>query len=279
MTKYIGMDAHSSTCTFSVMDEKGQEIDNAVIETNGRLLINYVKSIEGTKKLTLEECELSHWLFEILRPQVDELIVCNPVANKEYKKAKTDKLDARKLAKLLRGGFLTPVYHDGSKRERLRTLMSGYQDLVEEAVRLKNRYKSLFRKSGQQAKGKSLYKDEEFLEGLKRPDDRFIGGNLYHLLGEMDKSRQAYVKEILLASRRFKEVRYLKTVPGIGPINAAKIVSQVIDPGRFANKYKFFSYCGLVRHQRESAGKDMGAQEYGATEYSNASTRWLPIPS
>ena len=63
------------------------------------------------------------------------------------------------------GGFLISVYHDGSKRERFRSLMSGYQDFIEEGVRLKNRYKSLFRKSGKKVKGESFYNDKSFLEG------------------------------------------------------------------------------------------------------------------
>lgn len=241
------------------MNERGQEIDQVTLETNGKLLVGYLRSIEGPKKLTFEECELSHWLSGIIRREVNELIVCNPVANREYKKAKTDKLDARKLAKLLRGDFLTPVFHNGSEREELRALMSAYQDLVQEAVRVKNRYKSLFRKNGQQIKGESLYNDESFLEGLKRPDMKFIGSELYHLLEMMEKSRQAYHQEILKQSRRFKEIQLLKTVPGLGPIRSAQIVSQVIDPGRFLNKYKYFSYCGLVRHLRESAETNYGS--------------------
>lgn len=72
------------------------------------------------RSLPPEECELSSWLYGLLKDEVDDLIICNPVANKEYKKAKTDKLDSRKLTKLLRGNFLTPVFHDGSKRENFR---------------------------------------------------------------------------------------------------------------------------------------------------------------
>ena len=56
--------------------------------------------------------------------------------------------------------------------------MSGYQDLAEEGVRLKNRYKSLFRKSGKKVKGESLYNDESFLEGLERSDPHFHEGKL-----------------------------------------------------------------------------------------------------
>lgn len=259
--KYIGIDAHSSNCVLSVMKKDGTELDNVSIETNGRLLISYIRSIEGQKKLTFEECELSQWLYEILKDEVDETLVCNPVANRDYKRAKTDKLDARRLANLLRGGFLTPVYHDGSEREQFRGLMSGYQALVDEAVRLKNRYKSLFRKDGQMIKGTAIYNDESLLEGLDRNDLKFVGQRLYSLMVPMEEARQKYVVEIKKTNKRFKEIRYLKTLPGIADIQAAKIVSQVIDPKRFASKYKFYSYCGLARHKRNSAGKDYGSKK------------------
>ena len=105
MKKYIGLDAHSSTCSFCVMDETGKVVDTAKIVTNGRLLIEYLRSVSGRIELTFEECELSSWLYEILRKEVDKVLVCNPVENRQYKKAKTDKLDARNLANLLRGSF------------------------------------------------------------------------------------------------------------------------------------------------------------------------------
>lgn len=259
--KYIGMDAHSSKCVFSVMNKEGIELDNVSIETNGKLLINYIRSIEGRKKLSFEECELSHWLYGLLKDEVSEAVVCNPLANGNYKRAKTDKLDARKLANLLRGGFLVPVYHDGSERERFRVLMSGYQALVDEAIRLKNRYKSLFRKNGKRAKGEAIYSDENLLEDLDRSDLKFVGKRLYSLLSTMEEERKRYVSEIKRISKRFKEIRHLKTLPGIADIQAAKIVSQVIDPKRFANKYKFYSYCGLARHKWNSAGKDYGSKK------------------
>lgn len=258
---YIGMDAHMSTCTFCVMDESGREVDNTTLATNGRIIINYLKGIKGTKHLAFEECELSNWLYEITKDEVDELIVCNPVANKEYKKKKTDKLDARKIAKLLRGNFLTPVFHDGSKREKFRGLMSGYQHLVNENVRLKNRYKSLFRRSGIKVEGERIYKDRDLLKRLERPDFRFVGIQLYYLLERMDESLTIYQQQIEGSDKHFKEIKNLMSIPGIGPIQAAKIVSQVINPTRFANKYKYFAYCGLVRHKKESGGRRYGNEK------------------
>jgi len=261
MGKYIGMDAHMSTCTFCVLDEGGRELDNTTISTNGRRIISYLRGIKGSKSLAFEECELSNWLYEILKDEVKELIVCNPAANKEYKRKKTDKFDAREIAKLLRGNFLTPVFHDGSKRERFRGLMSGYQDLVDDNVRLKNRYKSLFRRSGIDVKGEGIYKDRNSLKRLERPDFRFIGIQLHYLLERMDEGLTIYQQQIERSERHFKEVRNLMSIPGIGPIQAAKIVSQVISPGRFPNKYKYFAYCGLVRHKKESGGRRYGSEK------------------
>lgn len=261
MPQYIGMDAHMSTCTFCVMDESGRETDNTTLGTNGRLIINYLRDIRGAKKLVFEECELSNWLYEILKDEVDELVVCNPVANREYKKKKTDKLDARKLAKLLRGNFLTPVFHDGSKRERFRGLMSGYQDLVNETVRFKNRYKSLFRRSGIKVEGERIYKDRDLLKELDRPDFRFIGIQLHYILEKMNESLTIYQQQIGRSKKHFKEIGNLTSIPGIGYIQAAKIVSQVINPKRFPNKYKYFGYCGLVRHKKESGGRRYGNEK------------------
>ena len=258
MKKYIGLDAHSSTCSFCVMDERGKIYDDVKIATNGRLLREYVRSVSGKKKLTFEECELSSWLYEMFKNEDCELLVCNPVENKRYKKAKTDKLDARELANLLRGNFLVPVYHDGSDREKFRDLMSGYQQLVDDAIKVKNRYKSLFRKDGQRPMGVRVYHDESLLEGLSRKDLQFVGKQMYRLLEVMEKCREEYVSEIKEYCKKFKEIKVLKTLVGIGDIQASKIVAQVIDPKRFRNKHKYFSYCGLVRHRQTSGDKNYG---------------------
>ena len=261
MNKYIGLDAHSSTCNFCVMDATGKVLDEVKIATNGRLLREYVRNIPAEKTITFEECELSSWLYEMFKREDCEILVCNPVENRKYKAAKTDKLDARQLADLLRGNFLRPVYHDGSDREKFRDLMSGYQQLVDDAVRIKNRYKSLFRKDGKRYCGNKLYNDESLLEELERKDLKFVGIQTYELLKQMEKLREEYVREIKKYAKKFREIRILTTLPGIGSIQAAKIVAQVIDPSRFKNKHKYFSYCGLVRHRQISGDKVYGERK------------------
>lgn len=252
MYKYIGLDAHSSTCTLCTVDADGTELDLTTIATNGRLLVEYVKSLGGTIVITFEECDLSIWLFELLKNHVHKVVVCNPAANAEYKKNKTDKLDARNLAKLLRGGFLRPVFHDGSSREKFRMLVSGYEDVIQEAVRLKNRLKTIRRRARLYG-AKTISVHAQFIE------DRLIDQlNLF-----LDV-RLRYKDELKKHVRQFKEAKYLMSIPAIKEIQASKIIANVVDPARFRDKYKFWSYCGLVKHLRISGGRLYGSKRaYG----------------
>ena len=238
--KYMAIDAHSSTCSFCVVDAQGAEIDQRMIATNGRLLIDYVKSLGNDVVVAFEECDLSCWLYDLLRKHAREVIVCHPAANAEYKRAKTDKLDARRLAQLLRGGFLHPVFHDGSEREKLRILVSNYDDCVRDIVRMKNRLKTINRRN-------RLSKDKTFLNHTT-----FVKERLTVQLEPLIQTQDIYHKRLEASVRRFKETKYLISLPGIKYIQAARIIAQVIDPARFKNKYKFFAYCGLVRHPRIS---------------------------
>lgn len=245
--KYIGVDVHSSRCSLSVMDSQGVEIDNTTIVTNGRLLIDYIKSIGDNTVVALEECDLSGWLFDILHHHVRQVVVCNPAANAEYKRAKTDKLDARHLAHLLRGGYLLPVFHDGSDREKFRLLVSAYEDIVGEIVRARNRLRAL-RRRAQPSAQKNFLNHAEFIKER----------SLEHLQ-QLLQSQENYKIKLQDCLKHFPETKYLLSIPGIGPIQTARIIAQVVDPRRFKNKYKFFAYCGLVRHPRISNRRFYGA--------------------
>lgn len=252
MYKYIGIDAHSSTCTLCVVDSDGKELDLATIATNGRLLVEYIKSLGGTIVITFEECDLSIWLFELFKNRVHRIVVCNPAANAEYKKNKTDKLDARNLAKLLRGGFLRPVFHDGSSREKFRMLVSAYEDVIQETVRIKNRLKTVRRRARLYG-GKGVSSHAQFIEE-----------RLVDQLEPLSDIRLTYKKELTSHVRQFDEAKYLMSIHAIKAIQASKIIAHVIDPSRFRDKYKLWSYCGLVKHKRMSGGRLYGSKRaYG----------------
>ncbi len=99
MERYIGLDAHGTSCTFAVIGPSGRKIRHDVVETNGAALVQYLKGLAGQKHLCLEEGTQSAWLFEILSPHVDELVVAGISQSRGQK---SDVLDAYMRAEELR---------------------------------------------------------------------------------------------------------------------------------------------------------------------------------
>jgi transposase len=73
--------------------------------------------------------------------------------------------------------------------------------------------------------------------------------------------KSLYEKEFESLVRGNKQLRALKSIPGIGVIGAVKIAACVVDPGRFEDKGHFWSYCGLVKHKKMSGGKCYGCRD------------------
>ena len=145
MKYYIGLDAHSATSTFAVVDQSGNCILRETVNTAENKLLSVIQRINGERHLTFEESTISQWLYLQLREHVDELLVCNPTYVAKKSGAKTDFRDALHLAQELRTNHLKPVFHDASHWSEIRVSVSGYLDIVGEIVRFKNRLKSVFR--------------------------------------------------------------------------------------------------------------------------------------
>jgi len=89
----------------------------------------------GERWVTCEEGTCAGWLYDLRHPHVAQLIVCNPWKNALLKYGnKSDQIDARKLAELLRGNHLKPVYHGENGVRTLRELARSYLTTVKGAA-------------------------------------------------------------------------------------------------------------------------------------------------
>ena len=108
--------------------------------------------------MTLEEGTWAAWLYDVLKPHVREILVCNPRRNALLKEgSKSDKMDARKLAELLRAGLLRAVYYGENGLQTVRELARCYLTLSKDLRRVKNRLKALFHSWGIGCAGKQVY--------------------------------------------------------------------------------------------------------------------------
>lgn len=209
----------------------------------------FLKSLKGTKILTFEETTTSQWLWTELRECVDEILVCDPYRNKLLSEGpKTDKIDAQKLLKLLKADMLKPVFHSGNHFMELRKLVSGYEDLIQMGVQLKNRRSAIFRALGKEESDdvKNMGCSGFILEGIDKSIDSY------------EEERSRYVGAFEKLTRKYKTIKNIETIPGIGVIGAVKIAAVVVDAKRFPSRHHFFSYSGLVKHDRISGGKSYG---------------------
>jgi transposase len=121
--KYIGLDVHQATIVVAVLDSTGKLIMESILATEAATILQFFAGLRGTLSVTFEEGTWSAWLYDLLKPHVDKLVVCNPRKNALLKDGnKNDRIDARKLAELLRGNQLKPVYHGENGVRMLREL-------------------------------------------------------------------------------------------------------------------------------------------------------------
>jgi len=109
---YIGADVHSNNTELAV-EEQGRIVQRHSVATTVQAIRQVLEKLDGRKHLALEEGPLAGWLYRNLVDHVDSLVVCDPRRNKSIAcdGDKDDRIDAAKLAGLLRGNYVRAVHH------------------------------------------------------------------------------------------------------------------------------------------------------------------------
>jgi transposase len=250
MNHFIGLDGHNKSCTFVVVNKKGTRKRKAVLPTDEKQLLPFIKSIPGRRHLCIEEGTQSQWFYEIFSDHVHDLAI---VQGRKTPGNKDDERDAHNLAERFRIGDLGPrIWKVPESLATLKDLVRSYEMLNKDLTRVKNRIKHLYRSRGiAYAKagcpfctGRGPCQKPGFhqaLELLRTQQER-----LEPLKAEAQKAMVA-------EANRHPITRILKTAPGFGPVRTAELISIVITPYRFRTSRQFWCYCGLAIVRRSSA--------------------------
>ena len=167
--KYIGMDVHQATISVAVMDAAGTLIMECLLETKASTIVEFIGGLHGTLSLTFEEGTSAAWLHDLLKPHVSRLVVCDPRKAALLKEGdKSDRIDARKLAELLRTNQLKAVYHEEHGIRALKELGRSYLTITKDVTRVMNRIKALYRSWGIPCGGTSVYAPRHRAEWLAK---------------------------------------------------------------------------------------------------------------
>ena len=248
--KYMGMDVHQAMTVVAMMDGDGKVILETMVATEASAIIGLLESISGPLRVTFEETTQAEWLHEVMRHFVAEVVVCDPRHNKLLGEgSKGDKIDARKLADLLRTGMLRRVYHGNAVSRDLKQLVRAYETVTSDMQRTMVRIKAIYRARGIRTPGPGVYQPaqrQQWMELLQESGVRQRAGWLYDQLDHLRPLRRQAKQAVIGESRKHRAVKLLQTIPQLGPVRAALAVATIDTPHRFRTRHQLWSYSGLA---------------------------------
>ena len=256
-TKYIGLDVHKETISIAVLNSSGKLVMETIIETKASMLVQFVQGLRGNLHVTFEEGTWAAWLYDLLKPQVTKIVVCDPRRNALLKEGnKSDRIDARKLAELLYLNKLKPVYHGEHGVRALKELSRSYLTISGDLARVMTRLKAMYRSWAIPCAGKQVYAPRyrsEWLGKITEAGVRRRAEFYYQQLDALRALRQQVGRELLAESGKHKASKLLCQIPSIGPIRAALLIAILQTPHRFRTKRQLWAYGGLGIETHSSA--------------------------
>jgi transposase len=259
--RYLGLDVHRDTISVAVLNAEGKLVMQSAIATQASAILDFLRGLRGMLHVTFEEGTHSGWLYDLLVRRVAQVVVCNPRKNALLKAGnKSDAIDARKLAELLRAGLLSPVYHGQNSTAAVKHLGRSYAALTGDTMRTMGRLKALYRSQAIACTGTKVFGSrhrEEWLVQLADSGLQRRARRLYQELDLLQQLRREARQDLILECRKHREAKLLRTVPWLGPIRVGLLLGRVQTPHRFRSKRQFWAYCGLGLETRSSADYQM----------------------
>jgi transposase len=247
--KYVGMDIHKSITVIAVMNAAGQIESRAQVLTKAESLCDFLRGQRGPVQVALEEGTQSAWLYQVLKPLVERVIVFDArTVQRRGSAQKSDDKDAENIARLLRLGDLQPIYKGDPAQQQLKELCQTYDNLVSDTTRTKNRIKALFRARGIACAGQTVYrtdKRDEYLHQLPEEAARFRATSLFAQLAGLQTLRKQAKQRFVQQARQHPDFAYLTQLPGFGDVRAGQLLAIIGTPQRFRTKRQLWPYAGL----------------------------------
>jgi len=252
--KYVGIDVHKKMCQAAVLDEDGELLDQ----------IRFLNKKEDIKEFALKlltfrddvkavvESTGNLWIqiHDILEKFGIDVSLSNPGKTRLIAEAKnkTDKVDAKILARLLRADMLFTCYVPGEEIRNRREFLRHRLNLVKMRTMVKNRIHSLLDKYTLRSPYNSWTK--KWVAWLREQDLGFMDNAIIKgqlaILETFNEQIRVMEDKIAAIAVDDSQVKLLMTIPGIGYFTASLLVAEIGDINRFSNDKKISSWAGLA---------------------------------
>jgi transposase len=259
---YIGFDVHKRSVSFCVKAAGGNIVEEGKLRATHDMLRQWAGKRPEPWRGAMEATLFSGWIYDTLQPFAAELQMGHPALMKAIaaSKKKNDKLDARKIADMVRCDLLPACYVAPVEIRELRRMLRYRNLVVGQAVRLKNKMSGLLMEVGAEYNKQRLHGKQYFMELLDTvaevPDSVKDLLRLSRGAMEMFETTQ---QQLLVRLKRdkllSKRVTLLESIRGVGEVTALTWALEVGDARRFSSVAHAVSYCGLTSALVSSADK------------------------
>jgi transposase len=275
----VGIDLHRKRSHVAALDERGGELFSRRIANDPDMFVALLGGLDGESKIALEATYGWEWLADLLEEHGYELHLAHPLRTKAIASArvKTDAVDARTLAHLLRTDLLPEAYVAPRELRDLRDLLRQRVVLTQMRTALKNRVHALIARQGVQRAHADLFGagGRRFLDDLQlRPDPRARLEALLRLIADFDREIDALAHEIDRRAKHDPRVDVLRQIYGVGRYLGMLIVAEIGAIERFPSARHLCAWAGLTPTVRSS---DARARLGHITHQGSAALRWALV--
>ena len=252
----IGLDVHRDFCVVAICED-GVTRSAGRVPSTPEGLRALAESLSPTDRVALEVTGSCWEVVRILEPRVQRVVVVSPDdTGISSARAKTDKLDARKLATLLWKGELEAVWVPDERCRILRRRLARREQLMRARTRSKNEiHAALQRRLQAKPPCSDLFgvKGRRWLGALQLPleERESVDAAIRHI-EFLDAEIAAVERLIAQQALSWPEIRRLMTVPGVNLIGAASFIAAVGNADRFLTSRRLVAYLGLDPKVKQS---------------------------
>ena len=259
---FVGLDVHKQVIAYCVKTEAGEIVAEGKIAATRAALNEWLKTLPRPWHGGMEATMFSHWIYHHLKPHAERLEMGHPARMKAISsgKKKSDKIDARTIADLLRCNLFPSCFVISPELGALRRQMRFRRLVVEETVMFKNQTAGLLMSAGVEYERRRLHGKRYFKDLVK--DNQWIGEEMRPLLKfnreqieSLAGMEHRLVRMLERHPRLQARVKALQQIDGVGPVTALSWALEIGTPERLPSIKAATSYCGLTSAFRESAGQ------------------------
>ncbi len=275
---YCGIDLHARSMYVCILNQDGDIVVHRNIKTKPDALLQIMVPYREDIVVAVECIFTWYWLADLCAQEGIPFVLGHALYMKAIHggKAKNDKIDAHKIAVLLRGGMLPQAYVYPAEMRATRDLLRRRMSLMRQRAALLTHVQQTNSQDNLPEIGKKIaYKANREGVAERFPDpavQKSIAVDLA-LLGYYDRLlTELELCIVNTAKEHNAQVFYrLRSIPGVGKILALVLLYEIHDIQRFPRVQEFVSYCRLVKCAKESAGKRYGTS---GTKIGNAYLKW-----